>query len=373
MTRSAICLILVACGGRTHTGSGVMAPRRGAPVLADGRVFIPLTRDHYDEFHDDGGIASLFANDMARDETEVTKVEPVGTIVLDVRTGTCKLSRRASGQSRPPAWITPVSLARKRVTRSGVHVWSAGGLVHARSPTGEQRPIVRDPTLAAAYLPNTDAVVLDGRLIDAVDDEAFTYTVGVARVGDRMFAPTPRNGVLELTAAPITRVASHLPSSIVPVAKVTWLASTPWAVGETHRNVTLARDRNGTYLEAERWRILLSDKAVAVTVLEHERYAVADGIVVDLVERGTAKLPGNARVAEHGNELLIEAGGAFFLSTPSLGLVRPFEVELRVAGFEDGAFVLFTDDRDVIFVFELATRSWRELPFGSCMPAASRR
>jgi hypothetical protein len=232
--------------------------------------------------------------------------------------------------------------------------------------------MIPDPKRAAAYLPDTDAIVLDGRLIDAVDDEAFDYTTGVARVGDRLFAPTSRNGVLELTAAPISRVASHLPPSIVPVATVTWLDAVPWVADETHGGVTLKRGRQDTWLESERWRILVANSHVAVTRVGHDRYAVADGIIVDLVERTTTKIPGTARIAEYRSGLLIESAGTFFLATPSLQLVRPFEAELRFAGFEAGALFLVPDDRDVIFVFELATRAWRELPFGACMPAASR-
>ncbi len=61
--RLLVLVLVAACGARTYTGSHVTAPERGTPVLASGRVFIPVTRRHIDEFHDKGGVAALFTND----------------------------------------------------------------------------------------------------------------------------------------------------------------------------------------------------------------------------------------------------------------------------------------------------------------------
>ncbi len=163
-------------------------------------------------------------------------------IVVDVRTGRCTVERSASGTPHP-AWLAPVVPAPGQLT-----------------PTGAAIP------RAARWLPGTDGVVADQHLIDVVTGMELAYVDGVARAGDRLFLPTHFEGVVELTAAPIARVATYAPP-------------------------------------------------------------------LDLSRR---------------------------------------DLELYVAGFEDGVIAMFTYRRTSIFLFELATRTWRELPYDTCVSAERR-
>ena len=356
-----IVVVLSACNSRTYLGSKVGPAARGTPGLANGHVYIPFARTHYDEYHDDGGIVSWFSNDAESFDSEATKSEKLGFVVVDLRTGRCKFEKRVPGQRATIAWAKGFSLDDEHVTPSGVRVVRRAGRV-----TANERPFVNDPKGDAVYIPGSDAIAHYGQVFDTVDEESFRFVTGIARYGDRLFLPTTFEGVVELTAAPVARVASYVPPMLIPT-DAPWIEPITWKVGDKHGDATLVRDGKKLVLDSPRGRVLLGEN---VTVrLFADRYAVTDGIIYDLKEgEMTTKIASVTRIAKHRWELLIDAGGVYWQASERLTRVRKFEAELRPIGVDRDALVMHMFDRESIFVFDFATRTWRELPFAACIP-----
>jgi hypothetical protein len=364
---------LAGCGSSTLVRRGVTGPSGGRRVLADGRVYTMVSRDHYKVYDtDQGALPSLWgmgSSDLRREETE-SRTEELGVIAVDVHTGSCRRERAVPAPTAP-MWATPVAIEpTSEVTAPGAVLRWQGLDLHARTPTLDR--VVRGEGIRhTRWLRGTDAVVTSAYVVDVVDGDRWHYDGGVAALGERLFFTTGQS-IVELSAAPLAQVARHVPDGWLP--ELRWLARLPWTVGETHAGATLRETADGVSVEADGWTQALGKNRGAIYLYGELGLVQGDGLLLDLTSRRVIEdVPGYPRVgrtAGESPEIVLEANGRFWELTP--GRDRAIERRwLDLLGFDRGVFVFDRPEQSTLLVFEISSRTWREVAYRRCYQLAA--
>ncbi len=110
---------------------GVMTPESGPPELHGGRIYIPYSRTHYKSTVRRAGLMSQFSNDVQDEtKTQVTKVEALGGIVLELPTEECHFEKKP-----PPT--TPRAAAATLIVGDREFGWRTGSVVELRAGADE--------------------------------------------------------------------------------------------------------------------------------------------------------------------------------------------------------------------------------------------
>ncbi|HEU4729138.1 MAG TPA: hypothetical protein VFT22_14635 [Kofleriaceae bacterium] len=344
------------------------APHPTSAIVDGGRAYVTITREYLS--YVDVAFPHLVPDLPSRRSRTVTdKVERVGTIVVDLAAGTCAFDHAAVGRSGAAHWLEPIALAgRAATTASGLTVAIEGDKVLAIDRDRRVRVIGTDPKHRAAWLPGTDAVVLDRRVVDAVDGEDWRHDGRFAVAGASLFVPTHQLGVIELSGAPHAQRAVHLPPGATDLP---WLSYRTWPIGETNHGATLVQTPDGVFLDLENGRVFLGANPGTIRLYDGIPLAAGDGILVDLVEHHTvtrfASPPDVARVA---GLVALASGGAYWTTNERLTWIVPFEIPsfLDVVAFDGQSLLFHQPDRKAMLVFDVTSRSWRAIGYERCVP-----
>ena len=312
-----VCYGSIAC--RTYTGSTTAGPYRDPPYVGvDGRVYIQFRREHRDEYHEDASWMPIpDAAEFSKDTYEVTKVDKLGVIAIDVASGACRFQKQRAPRGKPSAYV-----------------------------------------------------VLDGPDAKSVVEEHRITSPFVKR-GDRMFAATRFHGVIEMSTAPVAKVAMHMPRSVIPLATAQWLTPVTLAIGQTRNGATLSWTNGKLVIQKSHWTagIVLADRIAPVKAFG-DRYVLGDGVLVDLQSgQGTRDIPRIKRIGEAHGYLLIESDSGEVTQTGvDLSRVTSWEVEMILVGVVGDELVLYTYYTDVLFLFDMTARTWREVSYAACKP-----
>jgi len=177
-SRLVLLVLLVACGGRTYTGSSTSFSH-GDPSLRSSRVYISFRRELNREYDVDGGIIpSLLGvgdHDNQGSTSEVERTDELGTVVIDLRTGRCSLVPTSAASSPTEhVVIAPTRFGDRwfEATSWEVRELTADGqVVAAHRPSAELTFNARASSTAYAFEPigvDGSSIVFYRRDLDAI-------------------------------------------------------------------------------------------------------------------------------------------------------------------------------------------------------------
>ncbi len=349
-------LVVAACGGRTFSHRSVSGAIERDPIYGGDHVYVPFERWHEKHYDVDPG---LFGNDMEgpKTDTDTTRVDQLGVIDVDLRSGLCRWMPGSGGRSVPSHW-----LALERRPGDSVGDTKAGKIY--RLPGSSATVRLSDWSRYHGVM---------GSVYDPEDGERWPFHSGIAATADRLYLPENDQGVQELSRPPLETLALHRPPRLRPDrSRYVWAQRRPWRDGETYRDFTLRRGPTRTVLSRRTHELDVGDHEVPVFVFEGTDLAATPSSLIRLdphhrpVAIDVAGLP---RVAPYDSAgtYLVDVDGTIGVSSSHGSRLGDVHVELTVLGFDGRAIALAGAGR-MIYVFDVTTRGWRELSYATCVP-----